>query len=911
MSRISIGLDVAPSDLSATLDKAVSSGFDFVTTPLFKRGPRGKTISEDPDVRETCSDQLLGTDKWSTCIVGKLSEWISLDDEDTTTRLDSESAFKQEVAFASHLAVPAVMTPSIKDTADVSNYAAILNQTVTSTQSVHFWVPIPTSYAAAETPAHRSGSGPSGAPATPETTATSIDRCSRKFNLEAATERDQGKINAMQRSMITIESPAQADAPAAAASISSSGGDPWHTWNSIRSLCEYSPQLSVALVLTDKLPVDGEAVVTAASSSSSASMDKDGDSDGDSDSEDDGAESDGEGEFSGCKKKRKPITSNPAHPSLSRPMLPSLELERWLGEPIKAVIVPTSLFTLPPAVGAGSAAPSSTASLLPQLPLLHQRFLLRLHEHKAQIVLQGPPDSRYLPPSFVPPAAGDGATVEYPPSSFRPYLLSLSNLLSTGGTTGERGSSLSSMTEEERERYHEGFDSYNDYLQAPLQPLMDNLESSTYETFERDPAKYNAYQRSIYLALCDYRRVFRAQGKREEDSSSVVVVMVVGAGRGPLVRRVLRASKQSGQRVRVYAVEKNPNAIMTLRHIQRSEKAWGELIDGPSSGSNVPRVTIVSSDMRTWQAPEKADILVSELLGSFGDNELSPECLDGAQRFLKHPQGVSIPCSYTSSLSPIMSSKLWNEAKAMKEEKWLETPFVSRIFNYCHIAPSQSPKDVFTFTHPNHSTAIDNRRYASIGFTAEVDAVVHGFAGYFDCVLYSQGTVQRLYGFEYVTSIADEKAEVAALAALGAGAGGDDDSDREGDEEEDDEGPILRPPFPRETVHCSIHPRNHTKDMQSWFPLYFPLKTPLSVLKGQVIDTRMWRCVTSSGGGRVFYEWSCSIMMQVPASGAGAGGSSSSSKATAAEGKTTMPLMIPLSTSGIHNPGGRSYYIGL
>jgi protein arginine N-methyltransferase 5 len=26
---------------------------------------------------------------------------------------------------------------------------------------------------------------------------------------------------------------------------------------------------------------------------------------------------------------------------------------------------------------------------------------------------------------------------------------------------------------------------------------------------------------------------------------------------------------------------------------------------------------------------------VSELLGSFGDNELSPECLDGAQKFIK------------------------------------------------------------------------------------------------------------------------------------------------------------------------------------------------------------------------------------------------------------------------------------
>jgi protein arginine N-methyltransferase 5 len=39
--------------------------------------------------------------------------------------------------------------------------------------------------------------------------------------------------------------------------------------------------------------------------------------------------------------------------------------------------------------------------------------------------------------------------------------------------------------------------------------------------------------------------------------------------------------------------------------------------------------------MRDWISPEKADILISELLGSFGDNELSPECLDGAQKFLK------------------------------------------------------------------------------------------------------------------------------------------------------------------------------------------------------------------------------------------------------------------------------------
>lgn len=35
---------------------------------------------------------------------------------------------------------------------------------------------------------------------------------------------------------------------------------------------------------------------------------------------------------------------------------------------------------------------------------------------------------------------------------------------------------------------------YQDYLQAPLQPLMDNLDNSTYETFEKDPIKYQQYE---------------------------------------------------------------------------------------------------------------------------------------------------------------------------------------------------------------------------------------------------------------------------------------------------------------------------------------------------------------------------------------------------------------------------------
>jgi hypothetical protein len=42
------------------------------------------------------------------------------------------------------------------------------------------------------------------------------------------------------------------------------------------------------------------------------------------------------------------------------------------------------------------------------------------------------------------------------------------------------------------------------------------------------------------------------------------VIMVVGAGRGPLVNAALRAAANAGRKVRVYAVEKNPYAVVTL-----------------------------------------------------------------------------------------------------------------------------------------------------------------------------------------------------------------------------------------------------------------------------------------------------------------------------------------------------------
>ena len=63
--------------------------------------------------------------------------------------------------------------------------------------------------------------------------------------------------------------------------------------------------------------------------------------------------------------------------------------------------------------------------------------------------------------------------------------------------------------------------------------------------------------------------------------------------------------------------------LQDIRRLQeRKQHEWGD------------NVELLYGDMRSVELPEKVDILVSELLGSFGDNELSPECLDGAERLL-------------------------------------------------------------------------------------------------------------------------------------------------------------------------------------------------------------------------------------------------------------------------------------
>lgn len=286
-------------------------------------------------------------------------------------------------------------------------------------------------------------------------------------------------------------------------------------------------------------------------------------------------------------------------------------------------------------------------------------------------------------------------------------------------------------------------------MEIPLQPLYDNLDAYTYEVFEKDPIKYKYYQNAIEMALID--RV-----PESEIDTKETIIMVVGAGRGPLVRSALNASQNTRRKVKIFIVEKNQNAIVTLTALKN--ELWPD-----------KDITIFPCDMRALELPEKADIIVSELLGSFGDNELSPECLDGAQKHLK-PDGISIPSKSTSYINPVMSPKIYNSVrnenligsartKVFNYATQSENTYVIYMKNCYHIA---DPQPVFTFVHPNRDKIIDNSRFTTLKFPVEKDCVLHGFVGYFDTVLYKD-------------------------------------------------------------IVLSIHPYTHSMGLSSWFSIYFPI----------------------------------------------------------------------------------------
>uniref|UniRef100_A0A1I8AVN4 Protein arginine N-methyltransferase n=1 Tax=Steinernema glaseri TaxID=37863 RepID=A0A1I8AVN4_9BILA len=348
-----------------------------------------------------------------------------------------------------------------------------------------------------------------------------------------------------------------------------------------------------------------------------------------------------------------------------------------------------------------------------------------------------------------------------------------------------------------------GVSDYVDSLQPPLQPLSHDLSSGIYDTLEQDPVKYVKYQEALELAIEELY-------ERCED----IVIYILGAGRGPLVNTALASAAKFSEpdgtsKIQIVAVEKNPNACQTLYFCNM--KKWGQYVN------------LIGEDMRDLEKFVKSgelfkpDIIVSELLGSFGDNELAPECIDGLTPILQ-PHTICIPQRYRNFAVPIQSLRLHQGVIATEPRGYHKVQnfrgrgkpthqsdgtfkvegfdFATACFDQVYVAcmrsytPLAALKKIFAFEHPNIQGK-SNDREVTVSYTMDRDCEVMGFAGFFDVVLYKN-------------------------------------------------------------VFLSITPTEQTEGLISWFPALIPLRKLQRLRDGDKIDFHISRKSDDEG---VWYEW--------------------------------------------------------
>lgn len=489
---------------------------------------------------------------------------------------------------------------------------------------------------------------------------------------------------------------------------------------------------------------------------------------------------------------------------------PPVVISRWYAEPVKMLIISSAVFV-------------SNARGYPVLPKATQALLFKFFSKNPFLILSDVYDRDFQ----------GGATS---------YLLYLRHLVKIR----PRPSAI--------EAYSEG---YSDLLQAPLQPLSNNLESSTYEVFERDVVKYTQYETAIFKAL-------------QKIQKPRIYVAVVGAGRGPLIDKVLTAANHLGKSVYIYAIEKNESAYIHL--VRRLQYEWTD-----------NNVEVVRSDIREWHPKNlQLSLIVSELLGSFGDNELSPECLDAVETLLSPGDGIMIPQSYSAYFTPVMSATLYNSARQFNSKAAglsnngtsgraggmnggrdnssgsmigennpaLQTPYVVMLNSMDFLSPGQFGK-AWVFEHPSSlprtgTTNLHNTRKVKHTFSVPHQGVMHGIAGYFECRLFDD-------------------------------------------------------------VMLSTRPDSNeasSKDMLSWFPMWFPLSTPLYITEGSEVDVSMWRL---TDGKRVWYEWTVESYYKP---GVGALGTALMSPATAAQ-SPKQRRRVRTGMTELHNGNGQYFAMDL
>ncbi|ODQ48502.1 hypothetical protein PICMEDRAFT_14063 [Pichia membranifaciens NRRL Y-2026] len=483
------------------------------------------------------------------------------------------------------------------------------------------------------------------------------------------------------------------------------------------------------------------------------------------------------------------------HPSLSvslgapKSNIPSAILDRWLLEPIKFYLISASKFI-------------PNAKCYPVLHKFNQLIIWKLIQYKALdppvLMLHGVDRVKTTHSKHQNPSPNTMKEVDdNSKSTFLSYIQYIvnssykSDLLPrlhdfTIAALQKSGISKSTL-----------FSPY--ILQSPIEPIVDNLENETYKVFEQDSFKYEQYERAIMKALVDLHSSWTSNSKPH--------ILFLGPGRGPLIDRFFSALdllSVSSKDFIITAIERNPNVMILLN--QKNVKYWNS------------EVRIVNADSRGYAHLDykarnpKFNMVISELIGSFGCNELMPECIDSISTAdLCDKNCIFIPQDLHCYVSPVFCPKLWKFASLTSADK-LYVPMLPEMEILLDF-----PKEVWKFESKVRQTTLENTatifhsfnrhnsRQCRVSMEPTRKGLTHGLAGFFSSTLYDDVIVSNL----------------------------------------------PKPPG--------------VDDAVSWLPAFFPIENPLNLYDGQEISLFIRRVCSLDS---VWYEWSveCFLYMLAPSS---------------------------------------------
>ncbi|CAR27455.1 hypothetical protein ZYGR_0I07300 [Zygosaccharomyces rouxii] len=375
-------------------------------------------------------------------------------------------------------------------------------------------------------------------------------------------------------------------------------------------------------------------------------------------------------------------------------------------------------------------------------------------------------------------------------------------------------------------------------LMPPLKPHSESLSNQVYSVFEKDTVKYDSYHAAIQEALKDLLTTHRF------DQDSPLIILVAGAGRGPLVDRTVQVVKNFNiwNQVQLIALEKNAQACLYLQ--KRNYDFWDN------------RVKIVKQDMLHWEDSSlKVDLCISELLGSFGCNELAPECLWEIEKNHSKPSTIFIPQSYASYVAPISSPLILQNLSEVSNAQ--ESPWIMHNVPYCIL--SSRVNEIWSFEHPLRNSHSDTDFFSKSSlseFKVKHRGEMHGIIGFFSARLYNDTILSTLPDDCVLDTVSLQRDEISSDASF----------QRKIDQIQITDS-LKGAHGSKNLSDNKFNKSFHTPGLYSWSPIVFPLRQPFPIADDTELSVFMSRN-HSLQEKLIWYEWSVESFVYLVVSGA-------------------------------------------